>query len=85
MKTFICRISCIFLTHVHPVELRRIKGVNISNNISDIAMSNDRKPEIKMATAMFEVTITPECYPDDKKDILAELTAIVSPTTLMQN
>jgi hypothetical protein len=85
MKTFICRNSCIFLTHAHPVELRRIQGVNISYNISDIAMSNDRIPEIKMATATFEVANTPECYPDDKEDILTELTATMNPKTLMQN
>ena len=48
-------------------------------------MSNDRKPEIKMATAMFEVAITPECYPDDKEDILTELTATINPKMLMQN
>jgi hypothetical protein len=70
---------------MHPVELRRIQGVNISNNISDIAMSNDRKPEIKTATAMFAVAITPECYPDHKEDILTELIATINPKTLRQN
>jgi hypothetical protein len=48
-------------------------------------MSNDRIPEIKMATAMFEVANTPECYPHDKEDILTELTATMNPKTLMQN
>jgi hypothetical protein len=48
-------------------------------------MSNDRIPEIKMARAMFEVANTPECYPDDKEDILTELTATINPKTLMQN
>jgi hypothetical protein len=32
-------------------------------------MSNDRIPEIKMATAMFEVANTTECYPHDNEDI----------------
>jgi hypothetical protein len=32
-------------------------------------MSNGRIPEIKMATAMFEVANTLECHPDDKEDI----------------
>jgi hypothetical protein len=49
---------------------------------NDIAMSNDRIPEIKTATAMFEVANTPECYPQDKEDIL---TATMNPKTLMQN
>jgi hypothetical protein len=71
--SIVCRISCIFLTNAHSVELRRIQCVNIYNNISDIAISNDRILEIKMATAMFEVANTPECYPDDKEDILTEL------------
>jgi hypothetical protein len=85
MKTFIYRVSYIFLAHAHPVVLRRIPGVIISNNISDVAMSNDRIPEIKMATAKFEVANTPECYPHDKEDILTELTATMNPKTLMPN
>jgi hypothetical protein len=49
-------------------------------------MSNDRIPEIKMATAMFEVANTPECYPGPTtKKTLTELTATMNPKTLMQN
>jgi superfamily I DNA and RNA helicase len=64
----ICRISCIFLTHAHPVELQSIQGVDISNNISDIMMSRERIPEIKMATATLKAVNLPKCYHDKKKD-----------------
>jgi hypothetical protein len=47
-------------------------------------MSRDRIPEIKMATAMFKVANTPECYHDEKEDI-TELTALLNPKTLMQD
>jgi hypothetical protein len=48
-------------------------------------MSRDRIPEIKMATAMFKVVNTPECYADEKEDIKTELTALLNPKTLMQD
>jgi hypothetical protein len=70
---------------MHPVALRRIQGVDISNNINDIAMSRNRIPEIQMATAVFKVANTPECYADDKEDKSTELSATVNPKTLMQN
>jgi hypothetical protein len=48
-------------------------------------MSTDRIPEIEMATAMFEVANTPECYRHDTEDVLTELIATMNPKTLMQN
>jgi hypothetical protein len=48
-------------------------------------MSRDRIPEIKMATAMFNVAKTPECYPDKEEDISTELTVIMNTKTLVQD
>jgi hypothetical protein len=72
-----------FPTHAHPVKLRSIQRVDISNNISDIMMSRDRIPEIKLATAMFKVVNTPECYHDEKEDIKTEFIVPVNCATFM--
>jgi hypothetical protein len=40
-------------------------------------MSRDRIPEIKMATAMFKVVHTPECYHDKKEDTKATTTTLI--------
>jgi hypothetical protein len=71
------------LTHVHPVELRSIQGVNISINISVIMMSCDRRPEIKMSTVMFKAVNTPECYHDKKENTKTEVNVPVNFTILM--
>jgi hypothetical protein len=60
---------------------QNILGVDISNNISTTFRSGDRIPEVKMATAMFEVANTPDCYHDEKEDIKTDFIVLVDRTT----
>jgi hypothetical protein len=60
-----------------PVELHSIQDVNIYNNFSDIVMSRDPIPENKVATALFKIVITSDCYRDEKEDTRMDLTALM--------